>query len=419
MGTLYPTGSKCVDSSLNGRMFPPRRAWFYADCMRIYGSHRLAVAFAAIALMALPAAAMQNASNEARAEALYDEARGLQSRGDLKGAAEKYEAMIAIAPKLGVAYNNLGSLYVRLGNYQKAVQVLEKGLKVDPAMTTASALLGIALFEMGDYAAAKPRLEAVVRANPDDNNATMMLVNTLTKLGEFNEAAGHLEHLAAKQPKNPQVWYLLGNVYLQLSESALAKVQEIDPNSVWAHEVASDMAEGMKNYDGAVVEIKKALEIAPRQPGLHYKLGDLYRILQQWDTAYAEFEAEIKNGPNNCRAYWKLGDLLLLQNVRAEEALGHIDEALERCPNFPEARLDRAKLLVKLQRNAEAVPELLASAKATPEEASIHFLLAQAYRALGRADDAKAEMRIFAKLEEQSRAATAQRAEDAIKSKPQ
>ena len=28
----------------------------------------------------------------------------------------------------------------------------------------------------------------------------------------------------------------------------------------------------MKNYDGAIVELKKALEIAPHQPGLHFKL---------------------------------------------------------------------------------------------------------------------------------------------------
>jgi len=373
----------------------------------------------ALALAILAHAAQSHQAGESRTDALYAEAKALQAKGDLEGAAKKYESMIAAAPSLAVAYNNLGALYVRLGDYPKAVQVLEKGLKVDPHMPTASALLGMAFFEMGDYASAKPRLEAAVHANPNDLNASMMLVNALTKLGEFDEAATHLQQLAKKEPKNPQVWYLLGRVYLQLSEGALSKVNEIDPNSVWAHEIASDMAEGVKNYDGAVLEIKKALEIAPRQPGLHYKLGDLYRVLQQWDAANQEFQAEIKNDPNNCRAYWKLGDLLLLQNIREDEALADEDKALRTCPNFPEARLDRAKLLVKLQRNSEAVPELVASAKATPSDASIHFLLAQAYRALGRADDARAEMRVFSKLEEESRAATARRAEEAIKSKSQ
>ena len=387
--------------------------------MRTPFSRRLRQVVIVSVLASLPLAAQEPATNESRAQALYAEAKALQAGGDMKGAVKKYEAILALEPTLGVAYNNLGSLYVRLGNYPKAVEVLQKGLKVDPNMTTASALLGIAFFEMGDYAAAKPRLEAAVRANPGDDNAALMLVNTLTKLGDFNAAAEHLQRLAKKHPKNPQVWYLLGKVYIQLSEGALSRVSEIDPNSVWAHEIASDMAEGVKNYDGAVLEIKKALEIAPRQPGLHYKLGDLYRVMQQWDAAYQEFQAELRNDPNNCRAQWKTGDILLLQNVQPEEALADVDKALGACPNFPEARLDRARLLVKLKRNEEAVPELLASAKATPADESIHFLLAQAYRALGRADEAGAEMRTFSKLEEEARAATAARAEEAIKSKQQ
>lgn len=356
-------------------------------------------------------------ASDPRVEQLHEEASQLQSHGDLAGAAAKYEAMLKIAPRLSPAYNNLGSLYLQLGNYSKAIEVLEKGLKVSPNLPSASALLGIAYFQQGDYRVARPRLEGAVLANPDDGNASMFLVNCLTKLGEFQAAARTLEQLAQKQPRNPQIWYLLGKVYIQLSESALTKVNEIDPNSVWAHQISSDMAEGVKNYDGAILEMKKALAIAPRQPGLHYKLGDLYRETGKWDAAFEEFSAELASDPHNCRASWKLGDVLLLQNTRPEEALGHMDQALAACPDLAEARLGRARLLVKLHRNEEAVPDLLASAKAMPAEPSIHYILAQAYRALGRGPEAQAEMQIFSRLDEAARAATAARAREAIQSK--
>jgi tetratricopeptide (TPR) repeat protein len=363
------------------------------------------------------ARANSDPASDPRVEQLHDEARQLQSKGDLAGAAAKYEAMLRIAPRLLPAYNNLGSLYLQLGNYPKAIEMLERGLKVNPNLPSASALLGIAYFQSGDQRAARPHLEAAVRANPDDTNAAMFLANCLTKLGEFHSAARTLEQLAQKQPRNPQIFYLLGKVYIQLSESALAKVNEIDPNSVWAHQISSDMAEGFKNYDGAILEMKKALAIAPRQPGLHYKLGDLYRETGQWDAAFEEFSAELTNDPHNCRVAWKLGDVLLLESARPEEALGHIDRALAACPDLAEARLDRARLLVKLHRNEDAVPDLLASAKAMPGEPSIHYLLAQAYRALGRGQEAQAEMQIFSRLDEAARAATAARAREAIQSK--
>src|SRR5579862_4643498 len=99
----------------------------------------------------------RSGDNDARVEELYGQAKTAQSRGDLAGAIAKYEEILRIAPKLGPAYNNLGALYFRQRDFQKAAQTLEAGLKIDPGMPTASALLGISLYEMADYAKARPR----------------------------------------------------------------------------------------------------------------------------------------------------------------------------------------------------------------------------------------------------------------------
>ena len=63
------------------------------------------------------------------------------------------------------------------------------------------------------------------------------------------------------------------------------------------------------------------------------------------------------------------------------------------------------------------MPDLQAAIKADPVEPRNHFLLAKAYRAIGRANDAQTEMQTFAKLEEAARAATAERAQEVIKNK--
>jgi hypothetical protein len=54
---------------------------------------------------------------------------------------------------------------------------------------------------------------------------------------------------------------------MKLSEQALSKLNELDRNSVWVHDISGEIMEGMKNFDGALVEYKKAVEMAPEQAG--------------------------------------------------------------------------------------------------------------------------------------------------------
>lgn len=351
---------------------------------------------------------------EEKVESLHAEAKSAEDSGDLDTAAAKYQEILKLDPSLGPAYNNLGALYFKQGRFRDAANTLERGLKVDPHMSSASALLGMSLFQMGDYGKAKPRLETALAANPTDRNLELLLVNDMTKLGDFQTAASHLQHLAKLEPHDIQVWYLLGKVYMQLSEQALGKVNEIGPGSVWSHEISAELMESMKNYDGAIIEWKKAQEVAPKQPGLHFKLGDLYWSLSQWDNATEQFKQELAIDPNNCMVQWKLGDVLLQKSVEPEQAVARIDKALAACPNLIEARTDRGRLLLKLHREQEAIAELKTVEKSNPAEPSTHFLLAQAYRATGRSDEAQTEMKMFSELEGKARAATAERAQQAI-----
>ncbi len=204
---------------------------------------------------------------------------------------------------------------------------------------------------------------------------------------------------------------------MKMSEDALAKMNAIDPNSALAHELSGEMMEAMNNYDGAIVELEKAVSLAPRQPGTHYKLGDAYWSQSRWDSAAEQFQAELIVDPSNCSAQWKLGNILLQQNANPADALAGIDRALSQCPGLSEAHVDRARALMKLNRNDEAVADLKSAVLADPNEPSTHFLLAKAYRTLGRTEEAKAESDIFRKLDDAARAATAERADQVIKNK--
>jgi tetratricopeptide (TPR) repeat protein len=350
-------------------------------------------------------------------EQLQAAAKAAEARGDVAGAVSKYEAMLALEPRLGAIYNNLGALHFRHGAYERAVVVLRKGLKVDPSMHSASALLGISLFKLGDAAAARAPLEAALRANPNDDHALGFLAKAHMKRGEWEEAAARLQQRARLQPKDQETWYLLGTVFMELSRKALARLNEIDPDSALSHQVSGEILESMKNYDGALAEYKRSVELEPDRPGAHYKLGNLYAMTAQWEAASRELQAELAVDPRSCLAHWRLGHILLEQSLEPEKALADVDRALAICPDLMPARLDRGRALLKLGRFPDALADLQAAAQASPDESAPHFFLAQAYRGLGRAQEAVQEMRLFGELEERARSAGEQRARDAVRAK--
>ncbi len=377
----------------------------------------LASAAFAISLGAFQVTQSAPPPTTSRVQELYAAAKNAEAHGDLDGAIADYQTLLRTAPRLAAAYNNLGALYLQRQQYRKAAEVLKKGLQIDPKMSSARALVGISLYQMGEYASARPELEGALRIHPQDNHAELFLANTLIKLGDFEAAAHHLRQLSVRSPKDQEVWYLLGTVYIKLSEHALGKLNEIDPSSTLMHEISGEIMESMKNYDGALLEYKKAVEMAPQQPGTHYKLGNAYWALSMWDAATKEFEAELKNDPQNCTAQWKIGNISLEQRLDPKESLSDIEKALAVCPNLMPARVDRGRALIKLDRPREAVEELLAAEQTDPSDARIHFLLAQAFRPLGRTKEAQVEMEMFSKLEESARAATAERARQLLLNK--
>jgi len=366
--------------------------------------------------MATSTFAQSSAEDEVtpQVQELYAQAKAAQQRGDNAAAIEKYRSMLKLAPHLAPAYNNLGMLYFEQRDYAHAIEVLKRGLELNPDMPSASAMLGMSYARLGQDEQAEASLEISLRTNPNDDNAQMALARTLINLKKYADAALQLKSYLDRNPKDQQAWYLLGKTYLQLSEDALGKINEIDPNSVVAHEVAGEIDESMHNYDGALVEYKKAVDMAPQQPGTHMHMANTFWQMSKWESARSEFEAELTNDPNNCTARWKLANTILEANGSAQEALDQTNRAIERCPALMQARVDRARALVKLGRHNEALPDLLMAEKDSPAESSIHFLLASVYRAQGKIADAQAEMKTYAHLQQSVSTATAEQASQAI-----
>lgn len=344
---------------------------------------------------------------------LYAQAKEARQRGDYPTAIEKYKAIIKLAPHLAAAYNNLGMLYFNGQDYTRAAEVLERGLQLNSNMPGAAAMLGMSYSQLGKPDKAEPLLEKALRANPKDDQVEMVLVKVLINIQRLPEAATHLNNYLARNPQSQDAWYLLGKTYLQLSEDALKKINEIDPDSVVAHEIAGEIDASMHNYDLALVEYKKAIDKAPNAPGTHMHMGDAFWNMGKWQSAQGEFRAELANDPNNCIARWKLANAILEANDSSEEAYAELNRAIDLCPALMQARVDRARALIRMGKHSEALPDLLMAEKESPREPTIHFLLAAVYRAQGKSAEAQTEMKTYGELQREASAAVAGQANDA------
>jgi len=93
---------------------------------------------------------------------------------------------------------------------------------------------------------------------------------------------------------------------------------------------------------------------------------------------------------------WKLGEVTLRVDPRS--ACDYLARALALNPDFPQARLAYGRALLRLGESEKAVQQFEEVERLAPEEDSVHYHLASAYRKLGRSKEADTEMARFQEL---------------------
>ena len=137
------------------------------------------------------------------------------------------------------------------------------------------------------------------------------------------------------------------------------------------------------------------LKSNPQLPGIHYRLGRLLLSKPATPTvkeeARKEFEEELRINPSNAGAEFVLGELAR-QAENYPEAIERFTRATKMDAMFADAFIGLGRSLLDAQKGAEAVPPLERAEKLQPDNPTVHFLLANAYRRSGRQADADREV---------------------------
>jgi tetratricopeptide (TPR) repeat protein len=356
---------------------------------------RLALGLFGLNLQILPCAF---ADTQEQVQQLFEQAQKARTQGNLAEAEQKYQEVIRQAPQMANAYHNLGIVYFMQRKYPDAVSSLKRALKLKPSLSGAQVMLGLSYYELYDLDEACAALEAALKATPGDTNALLYLGKAQLQKQEYRAAQRTFEKLVELKPKDPEVLYDLSLTHMKLMLESVNRLGEAAPGSYLFSLLLAQDAEARNDDETAIKNYRDALALRGKEEvvGIHYALGSVYAKVGKYQEAEEEFKKELQINPNDSLALWKLGELGLRTDPQG--ARGYLERAVTLNRDLPQAALAYGRLLARVGETEKAVEQFQRVVQLAPEEDSVHYHLAKAYRLLGRVEQAQAETARFQEL---------------------
>ena len=130
------------------------------------------------------------------------------------GAIDTYKAALAILPDRADALSNLGAAYVRLGQFDDAMQQYEAALKSDPMNNAVRLNLALAYYKSARPNQAIPQLKRVLASDPEARNAYLVLADCYLQTGKDKEVITLLKPREQMFGQDLAYAYLLGTALL-------------------------------------------------------------------------------------------------------------------------------------------------------------------------------------------------------------
>jgi tetratricopeptide (TPR) repeat protein len=150
----------------------------------------------------------------------------------------------------------LGQAHAEQGNFEAAVQALERARALNAKVADANATLGLIFLKQGKLAEAAAALREELRSNPGNLPARHTLATVLDLEGKTSEAVALLGSVLEQQPEFANARYLLGKILLAGGEA-----------------------------ERAVPHLEAAVRLSPDDASYHFQLAQAYRAAGRVELA--------------------------------------------------------------------------------------------------------------------------------------
>jgi tetratricopeptide (TPR) repeat protein len=266
-------------------------------------------------------------------------------------------------PDLAQVHRVAGILNFREGLHELAAAECLRAIALDPKDGEAHRVLGQAYEATNRLDEALAAYRKAVEVDSRDFRNHQLLANFYYQRADYSEALHHLQKEVDLEPAEPTAHYALGTGYYSLgrlpeAENELRLAIRLGETSQELHSLGVVLIEE-ERYQEAAVYILRALDLGPERPLWRMNLGTTYRLMNL--TAESE---------KVYRQALELAEKEIGRDLRDSKTRSHL-----------------AFVCARLGNSTRAASEIEQALRTSPDDASVRFMAAATFEALGRRED--------------------------------
>jgi len=334
-------------------------------------------------------------------------------REEFDRAIEAYSAAVGKYPKFRRAWRNLGLIYMRKNNFEKALPALTKVIELGGGDAITYGQLGFAYTSIDNNLSAESAFRMALLMDPVTKDWQLGLARSLFKQERFADAAALCGQLINASPDRADLWLLQANAFIGLSKPMRAAenyelVDRMGKSTADSLNTLADIYINEELFDLGVSAYTKAMDMAPTgRPDRALRaakvltargaLKETRTLVERINVVYGqqlkpEDRKEILKirsrlavaegaGDEEARVLEEIvqldpmdGDALILLGQhhgragRIEQAIFHYERAAAITKFEADAKIRHAQLLVGQSKYAEALPLLRNAQQLNPRE---------------------------------------------------
>lgn len=318
-------------------------------------------------------------------------------------AAAAFRQVIRLDRSNAGAFANLGVAEMRKEHWREALADLERARALAPGVSGIGLNIGLVYYLQGKYDEAIPAFVPVVAANPTVAQPRYLLGLCYFYARKYPQALRELEPLWAQESANLGYLYVLSVAADESGEHSLetkaaARLLQVGAGSPEMHLLLGKAHLVREENESALSELLEAAHGNPGVPYVHFYLGIADRRLNKFAAAKAQFLQDLAQHPDSGSTLDELGAVSsdLQQRI---DAARYYREALRINPALASSYYGLAKIELKSKQLSLALQDLDHAGRIDPKSASVHYLRARIFQAMGRKRAAAAEFATAAAMQ--------------------
>ncbi len=247
---------------------------------------------------------------------MYENVNLLVENGNNEGAISALEELLESHPDFGQAHYDLGSLYLEMGEKEKALEQYHESINLEPGNTCFSkGLADLYYAQLGNTNAAIKQYHQVLETDPSDCETLMILGNLAVVDNQFDKAKDFYQRILDIEPWNEEAAIFFEKLDRRLQQGAGVQTPGAQ------YQKSQELIQSGE-IEEAIKELETLLAVEPGSALAHNDLGVLYFQYDSKDKSLVHYEEAVRLEPDNPVYQKNLADFYFV-------VLGRIEDALE------------------------------------------------------------------------------------------